>query len=61
MDNYLENKNRNKSRLISKNNNLNILFKKYLNINISEKEKKKFQKIDWLSRLLLYRATLLIQ
>ena len=50
MDNYLENKNRNKSRLISKNNNLNILFKKYLNINISEKEKKKFQKSDWLSR-----------
>ena len=50
MDNYLEMINKNKSRLISKNNNLNILLKKYLNINISEKEKKKFQRSDWLSR-----------
>ena len=50
MDNYIETKSKNKDKLISQNKNLNILLKKYLNMKVSEKEKKKLQRSDWLSR-----------
>ena len=48
MDNYIETKRKN--RQVSQNKNLNNLLKKYLNMKISEEEKKKLQKSDWLSR-----------
>ena len=54
MDNYIQtiskSQDRNKERLISQNKNLNNLLKKYLNMKVSEEEKKKLQKSDWLSR-----------
>ena len=50
MDNHIETKNKNNNRFISRNKNLNNLLKKYLNINVSEKEKRKLQTSDWLSR-----------
>ena len=52
MDNYIQTKNRNKNkeRLISQNKNLNNLLKKYLDMKVSEEDKKKLQKSDWLSR-----------
>ena len=47
-DNYIETIRKN--RHTSQNKNLNNLLKKYLNMKISEEDKKKLQKSDWLSR-----------